>query len=94
MGIPLGIYTAIHKDGMGDTIFRFISMIGIAFPIFWVGIVLLLIFYFKLGWLPSGGRVDVELFVSQKIKSVTNLMLVDSLLARNPGHLLGFPQAF
>jgi ABC-type dipeptide/oligopeptide/nickel transport system permease component len=84
MGIPLGIYTAIHKDGVGDTIFRFISMIGIAFPIFWVGIVLLLIFYFKLGWLPSGGRVDVELFASQKIKSVTNLLLVDSILARNP----------
>ena len=83
-GIPIGMYTAIHKDGWGDTIFRFISMLGIAFPIFWVGIILLLIFYFKLGWLPSSGRVDVELFASQNIKVVTNLLLVDSILARNP----------
>ena len=80
-GVPLGIIAALHKGGWIDRISRFTAFIGIAFPSFWLGIVLILIFFFHLQLLPSGRRVEVSAMFSYKPNS--GLILVDSLMAGN-----------
>ncbi len=81
VGIPLGVLTAVHKDGFWDNVLRVASLAGIAFPSFWVGIILLLLFYFKLGWLPGSGRMDIMLMTRENVDTVTHFLLVDSLIA-------------
>lgn len=80
IGVPLGVITAVKKNGLMDHILRVASLAGVAFPMFWVGIILLLLFYFELGWLPIGGRVDYALSISEGFKPITQFMLLDSLL--------------
>lgn len=83
IGIPLGIISAINRDGWFDHISRVAALIGLAFPVFWVGIVLILIFFFYLDWLPGGHRVNLTLITTHPVPPVTNLLLIDSLLAGN-----------
>ncbi len=59
-GLPLGIYSAAWKDGPLDNAARVFAAIGQAVPIFWLGIILILIFSVQLGWLPAGGRGGLE----------------------------------
>ena len=79
IGIPLGILAALHKDAWIDHLSRFVALIGIAFPSFWLGIVLILIFFFQLELLPSGRRVEVSAMFNYKPN--TGLILIDSILA-------------
>jgi peptide/nickel transport system permease protein len=53
----LGVLAATNRDSLGDNGVKFLAILGQALPGFWVGIMLLLIFYDKLGWLPVGGGV-------------------------------------
>jgi peptide/nickel transport system permease protein len=81
LGIPLGVLAAVRKDGLFDHLSRLGALLGIAFPVFWVGIVLLLIFYFKLGWFPSSGRVDPEILLQYPVRTGTGLLTIDALLS-------------
>jgi peptide/nickel transport system permease protein len=81
VGVPLGVLAAVHKDRWLDHVSRFGALTGIAFPSFWLGIVLILIFFYHLGWLPAGRRVEVRLMISYT--PITNLLLVDSVLTGN-----------
>jgi peptide/nickel transport system permease protein len=62
IGIPMGVYTGIHKDSVVSKLFLTISLIGISLPTFLIGILLIYIFAVTLGWLPSFGRGDVVRF--------------------------------
>jgi peptide/nickel transport system permease protein len=53
----LGVLAATRRDSLGDNGVKFLAILGQALPGFWVGIMLLLIFYNKLHWLPVGGGV-------------------------------------
>lgn len=55
IGIPLGILSAVYRDSVFDRIAKFVSVLGMAAPQFWVGIMLLLFFGAYLGWLPTFG---------------------------------------
>lgn len=55
LSIPLGIYTALHQGSVQDNIASGFSMIGLAAPNFWVGLMLILAFSLHLGWFHSGG---------------------------------------
>lgn len=55
IAIPLGITAATHKDGLVDRFCVILAMIGISVPGFWIGMMLILLFALKLGWLPSSG---------------------------------------
>lgn len=77
-GIPLGVLSAVYRNRLIDHFSRVLSLIGVSLPVFWLGLVLLLIFYFKLGWLPEPGRLDIMLIEPDR---VTGMLLVDSLLA-------------
>jgi peptide/nickel transport system permease protein len=58
LGIPMGVYTGIHRDSRLSKWFLTISLIGISLPTFLIGILLIYLFAVKLGWLPSYGRGD------------------------------------
>jgi peptide/nickel transport system permease protein len=56
LGIPLGVWTALHRRSPMSHLLMIASLIGVALPTFLVGIVLILVFSVWLGWLPSFGR--------------------------------------
>jgi peptide/nickel transport system permease protein len=59
LGIPMGVYTGIHRDSWLSKVFLSVSLIGISLPTFLIGILLIYVFAVKLGVLPSFGRGDV-----------------------------------
>ncbi|WP_166355203.1 ABC transporter permease [Phytoactinopolyspora limicola] len=56
--IPLGVWAAIQRDRAGDHITRGVSLLGIAMPSFWVGLMLILLVALPTGWFPVGGFGD------------------------------------
>lgn len=63
VGIPLGIWSAINPDGWVDRAASAIAMFGMAFPSFWAGLILILIFSVNLNWLPAGSGGGVSSIV-------------------------------
>lgn len=56
IGIPAGIYAALHRDSLTDRIVMITAVAGFTIPSFVLGLVLVLVFSVQLGWLPSGGQ--------------------------------------
>jgi peptide/nickel transport system permease protein len=56
LGIPLGVWTALHRRRVSSHLLMIFTLVGVALPTFLIGIVLILIFSVWLGWLPSFGR--------------------------------------
>lgn len=59
VGIALGVFTAIRRDGWAANTIMTVSLIGVSLPTFLIGILLIYIFSVELGWLPSFGRGEV-----------------------------------
>lgn len=59
VGIPMGVYTALYRDGFGARLFQAVSLVGVSLPTFLIGILLIYLFSVHLGWLPSFGRGQV-----------------------------------
>jgi peptide/nickel transport system permease protein len=59
LGIPMGVYTALHRTSWLSRFFLTVSLVGISLPTFLIGILLIFVFAVTLGWLPSFGRGDV-----------------------------------
>lgn len=78
LGIPAGILSAVFKDRTFDHLSRLGALIGASFPVFWLGLLLLGAFYYRLRWLPGPGRLDVVMSPPQLR---TGLLLVDAVLA-------------
>lgn len=78
VGIPLGIISAIRRNKLSDHLARVFSIFGISMPVFWLGLLLLVVFYYKLGLLPSPGQLDMLL---PPPPVVTGLITIDALLA-------------
>lgn len=79
IGIPLGIAAAVYRDRPLDHATRFISLLGVSMPQFWLGLLVIFFFFFHLGWLPAPlGRLPVGISPPEQ---VTGLLLVDSLIA-------------
>ena len=76
VGVVLGIVAAT-RGGLWDTISRVIAVAGISTPVFWWGLLLILLFYRELGWLPAQGRFNPFFDPPDK---VTGLYLVDGIL--------------
>jgi peptide/nickel transport system permease protein len=79
LGIPLGVWAAVRKDRPVDHFIRFFGLIGYSMPIFWLGLMGLLVFYAKLDLLPGPGRLDFG--YEELVTPVTGLMTVDTLIA-------------
>ena len=77
-GIPLGIISAVKAGKPIDQFVRIIGLIGYSAPIFWLGLLGLLVFYAKLDWISGPGRIDIAYEYS--ISPGTGMLLVDSAL--------------
>lgn len=78
LGVPLGVIGAVKRDTWLDQLSRVIALVGYSTPIFWLGLVGLLVFYGILGWAGGPGRVSI--FHVDLVPPVTGMILVDSAL--------------
>jgi ABC-type dipeptide/oligopeptide/nickel transport system permease component len=60
VGIPIGIYSATHQYSKADYAITSFAIFGYSMPTFWLGIMLIVLFSFDLGWLPSSGAVGIS----------------------------------
>jgi peptide/nickel transport system permease protein len=79
VGIPVGIASAARRNSALDGISMVGSLVGVSMPIFWLGLMEIMLFAVTLQWLPTGGRLSSGI----EVTSITNLVLVDSLLTSN-----------
>ncbi|HXF64662.1 MAG TPA: ABC transporter permease, partial [Caldilineaceae bacterium] len=80
LGIPLGMLAALRRNSWLDGAARLLALVGGSLPIFYLGLLLLGLFYRQLRWLPGPGRLDSTL---QPPTTITGLYTVDSLLTGN-----------
>lgn len=80
IAVPLGILSAIKENSWIDHFTRIFSLAGVSMPIFWLGLGVQMIFYYKLGLIPAAGRLSVWLDPPTRI---TGMYLVDSMLTGN-----------
>ena len=78
IGIPLGILSAVRRDRLVDQVGRMFSLVGTSTPIFWLGLVMILVFYAKLGWAPPPGRLSARIAAPPFI---TGFVVLDGLLS-------------
>ena len=78
VGIPAGVWSALYRGRMPDFVVRLLALAGGSIPIFWLGLIVIGLGYYQLGWFPGGGRIDT--FVPPP-PTRTGLYVVDSLIA-------------
>ena len=76
IGVPLGVWAAVRRGGLVDQIVRVMGLIGYSVPIFWLGLMGLVLFYAKLDWVGGPGRFDVTYEYS--ITQVSGFLLLDT----------------
>ena len=88
VGVPLGVIAAVWRDTWVDHLSRFLSVSGISMPVFWLSLLLIYFFFFKLGIAPAPlGRINPRITAPEM---VTGWLTIDSLLA---GNLIAFKSA-
>ena len=83
VGIPMGVLSARWQGKPVDVAVRSGSIIGVSMPAFWLGLLLQIIFFRHLGWLPLTGRVSADLRFTSPIEEITGFYLIDSILTQN-----------
>ena len=81
VGLPLGIIAGVRRGRFADYFAMGTSLTGYSMPIFWWGLLLIILFSVNLHWTPVSGRISLMYFFD----SVTGFMLVDSLLSGQEG---------
>nr|WP_315184118.1 ABC transporter permease [uncultured Albidiferax sp.] len=79
LGVPLGVWAAVRRGGVVDHIVRVMGLVGYSVPIFWLGLMGLVLFYAKLDWVAGPGRIDVV--YEYTLTPVTGLLLLDAAMA-------------
>lgn len=78
-GIPMGVAAAVYHGRWPDHLIRIVGLVGYSMPVFWLGLLGLLLFYAKLDWVPGPGRLDI--FYEDLIPAVTGVILIDAAIA-------------
>ncbi len=81
VGVPAGVIAAAKRGSIFDHGVMAVSLTGYSMPIFWWGLLLIILFSGTLGWTPVSGRISFLYF----IEPVTGFLLIDTLLANQPG---------
>ncbi|MCT7668067.1 ABC transporter permease [Shinella kummerowiae] len=81
LGIPLGVLAAVRRGSMSDQVVRIVGLVGYSVPIFWLGLLALLVFYARLGWVSGPGRIDVVF--EYTFTPVTGFFLLDAIINRD-----------
>lgn len=79
VGIPAGIISAIRRNSPIDTAAMFMSLIGVSMPIYWLGMMALMLFAVVLHWVPVGTRLGVDV----ELQHITNFYVLDSIITGN-----------
>jgi peptide/nickel transport system permease protein len=79
LGVTLGIISATKQYSWFDYGSMLGSLVGVSMPVFWLGLMLMLLFSLTLGWFPMSGRLGADI----EFPVVTNFYLIDSILAGN-----------
>lgn len=77
LGVPFGIVAAVKRDTIWDALSRFVALVGISMPSFWLGVILIFVFAYQLRWLPASGFSSV----AHVVLPALSLGLVSSALA-------------
>ena len=83
IGIPLGIIAARSHGRIGDLITKVIAILMVSMPVFWLAILLQIIFFSRLGWLPAASAYDTKLDATSPLYTVIGVPVVDALLTGN-----------
>lgn len=84
IGVLAGVISATKQYSIADYSMMGVALFGISMPVFWLGIMLMMIFGVFLGWLPIGGRIDLLLPFTR----VTGFLVVDSIITGNGAALI------
>ena len=79
IGIALGTISAVRRDKPIDHATRLLALSGVSIPVFVLALILQFVFYYHLGWFPSGGRISDQ-YIIEGFTEYTNFYLIDSLL--------------
>ncbi len=79
LGVPLGVWAAVRRGGAADHAVRIMGLVGYSVPIFWLGLMALVLFYARLGWVAGPGRIDVVYEFT--VNRVSGIMLLDTAMA-------------
>jgi len=80
LGVPAGVLSAVRRNRPLDHTLRAVSLLGVSSPVFWLGLIGLYVFYFRLGWLPGPGRLDVGM---PEPSHITGIYSIDAALTGN-----------
>ena len=83
LGVPAGVLAASKPGSWMDQLVRLIGLMGYSMPVFWLGLMGLLIFYGELGWVGGPGRLDTsyQFIFDLDVPQVTGAILIDTALA-------------
>ena len=81
IGVPAGVFAAVKRGSLFDQALMGVALVGYSMPIFWWGLLLIILFSGMLQWTPVSGRISLLYYFPQ----VTGFMLIDSLLSGQPG---------
>ena len=79
VGIPVGFIAAVNHKKLADDVILTVSMIGYSIPVFWLGLLAIMLFSIQLGWLPSAGRISLV----YEIEPITGIQFIDVLLTQS-----------
>ena len=85
IGIPAGVLAATKPGSLFDQVVRLVGLMGYSMPVFWLGLMGLLIFYGQLGWVSGPGRLDAafDMMMQFEVTAYTGMILVDTALSGN-----------
>lgn len=78
IGVPLGVWAAVRRGGLADQVVRVMGLIGYSVPIFWLGLMALVLFYARLDWVAGPGRIDVT--YEYMFTPVSGILLLDTAM--------------
>jgi peptide/nickel transport system permease protein len=83
IGIPLGVLSGAKKGSLLDHSTRLVSIAGVSIPTFWLGLLLQLLFFSRLGLLPLGGRISNQVALNNPVHTITGFYLIDTAVTGN-----------
>ena len=80
LGVPMGVMAAVHQGRWIDHVVRLVGLVGYSVPVFWLGLIGLLVLYANLDLVAGPGRLDI--YFEDIVEPVTGLILIDAAIAR------------
>jgi peptide/nickel transport system permease protein len=83
IGIPLGVITSARPNSWLDQIIRVVTISGVSIPAFFLALILQIIFFQHLGWLPLASRLDRDIVLYNPVTVKTGFFLIDTIITGN-----------